>query len=78
VLRSMSFILIGLAVGLVYGKLATVNHWLLPPNWLGRLAGADGESSYDWAYASLYVDTAILGLIAWGILRLVQASHQGR
>ena len=58
-------VLAGLAVGVIYGKLATVYHWYLPPNWLGRLTGADGESAYDAAFDSLYIDTTVVALAIW-------------
>jgi hypothetical protein len=74
--KSMSFMFMGLVVGLAYGKLATIYHWRLPPNWLSGMVGADGESSYDCAYISLYVDAAIAGIVVWAMLRLVHVPHQ--
>jgi hypothetical protein len=55
-------VLASLAIGLIYGKAASLYHWYLPPNWLDRLIGADGESSIDAAYVSLYIDAIVVGL----------------
>jgi len=66
-LKTVAVILASLAVGLTYGKLATLHHWYLPPNWLGRLTGADGEGAIDAAYLSLWIDTTVVGFGVWKI-----------
>jgi hypothetical protein len=52
----------------------TVNHWYLPPNWLGRLTGADGEGALDAAYLSLYIGTTVLGFGVWKIRQFLTGS----
>jgi hypothetical protein len=67
---ALAVFIAGLFVGLVYGKLAAIYHWHLPPNWIARLAGADGETAWDLAFVSLWIDTALLALLIWMIWRL--------
>jgi hypothetical protein len=58
-------------MGIIYGKLATVDHRYLPPNWLADMIGVhDVETRIDLAYASLNVDAALLGAVLSIIIRL--------
>lgn len=70
--RTAVVVLAILAIGLIYGKLASVYHWYLPPNWLGHLTGADGEGAIDAAYLSLWIDTTVVGLAAWTIRQFLR------
>jgi hypothetical protein len=69
--RALSIILICVALGMIYGKLATIYHWYLPPNWLAYMTHtALVETQMDLAYLSLYLDAALAGLVLWILLRL--------
>jgi hypothetical protein len=58
-------------VGIIYGKLATVYHWYLPPNWLANMLGAyNVETQIDLAYINLYIDAALLGVVLSIIIHL--------
>lgn len=69
---SLSVIGVCIVMGIIYGKLATIYHWHLPPNWLANMMGVHNvETRIDLAYASLYVDAALLGAVLSIIIRLV-------
>ena len=61
--RGALLVLAGLFVGVLYGKIATIYHLHLPPNWLARLTGADGETAEELAYYSLFLDAAAVGVL---------------
>ena len=52
--RGALLVLAGLFVGVLYGKIATIYHLHLPPNWLARLTGADGETAEELAYYTCF------------------------
>jgi hypothetical protein len=57
------------ALGMIYGKLAAVFHWYLPPDWLSIMTGAyNAETQMDLAYISLYIDSALVGAVLYIIL----------
>jgi hypothetical protein len=75
--RALSIILICVALGMIYGKLATVFHWYLPPNWLADVTRTGAaETRIDMAYISLYLDAALAGLVLWIVLRLAKRRVQ--
>lgn len=57
-----------LAAAITYARVATFYHLPFPPNWLGRIVGADGEYSYDMANLSLIIDVQILWFTVWGYI----------
>src|SRR5262245_59058314 len=61
---SMSFI-----AAEIYASLAWTYHWDYPPNWLGDLLKADGESYYDTMDLTLHIYVQALGFVIWGVLR---------
>ena len=71
--RTLSIILICVVLGMIYGKLATIYHWYLPPNWLADITHTGGaETRIDLAYISLYLDAALAGLVLLIVLRLAR------
>jgi hypothetical protein len=71
--RSIFIVLSSLVVGFLYGKLATVFHWHLPPNWLAYITRTGAvETRIDMAYMSLYIDALLLGLGIWILLSLIE------
>jgi len=71
--RTLSIILICVVLGMIYGKLATIYHWYLPPNWLADITHTGGaEARIDLAYISLYLDAALAGLVLLIVLRLAR------
>jgi hypothetical protein len=75
--RALSIILICVVLGMIYGKLATIYHWYLPPNWLADITHTGGaETRIDLAYISLYLDAARAGLVLLIVLRLARHSVQ--
>ena len=63
--------LVGIVAGVVYGKVATVYHLWVPPDWLGRLLSADGETALDLLYVGLWIDGGVLALVLYIIFRAV-------
>lgn len=62
-MRLIFMILLGVAAGLSYGKLATMYHWYLSPNWLADSFSISYiETRIDLAYISLYADAALAGI----------------
>jgi hypothetical protein len=69
--RATSIILICVLLGMIYGKLATIYHCYLPPNWLAVITKIPNvETRIDLPYISLYVDSALVGLALSIVLRL--------
>jgi len=63
-MKSLSIIIVCIVIAIIYGKLATVYHWYLPPNWLANVTAAhNAEMRIDLAYISLYADAALLGAV---------------
>ena len=69
-LRGALLVCTGVLVAMIYGKIATIYHLYLPPNWLARLTGSDGETAEELAYYSMFTDAAIIGLLIWGVTNL--------
>jgi hypothetical protein len=60
--RPIFIVLSSLVVGMLYGKLATIFHWYLPPNWLANITRTGSvETRVDMAYISLYIDALLIG-----------------
>jgi hypothetical protein len=77
-MRLIFMILLGVTAGMAYGKLATMYHWYLPPNWLADSFGISYvETRIDLAYISLYVDAALAGGGLWLMLRLIRGRIGG-
>jgi hypothetical protein len=64
---------------MIYGKLATIYHWYLPPNWLADISHtALVETRYEMAYIGLYLDAALAGLALWILLKFAKRQFRSR
>jgi hypothetical protein len=74
--RPIFIILLCVVLGMIYGKLATIYHWYLPPNWLAAITRtAAVETRIDMAYISLYLDSASAGLVLWILVQLAKRRY---
>jgi len=70
---SLLIIVMCLLLGIIYGKIATVLHLYLPPNWLANVIGShDVEMQMDLAYIGLYIDSIVIGIIAIFLYKFAQ------
>jgi len=70
---SLLIIVMCLLLGIIYGKIATVLHLYLPPNWLANVIGShDVEMQMDLAYIGLYIDSIVIGIIAIFVYKFAQ------
>ena len=70
---SLLIIVMCLLLGIIYGKIATVLHLYLLPNWLANVIGShDVEMQMDLAYIGLYIDSIVIGIIAIFVYKFAQ------
>jgi hypothetical protein len=77
--RPIFIVLSSLVGGMLYGKLATIFHWYLPPNWLADITRTGSvETRVDMAYISLYIDALLIGFALSILLCLIERGTMRR